>query len=156
MVFRKSLVVHEIIRRRWSALSSQSELKMANILKFFKKNKELPKVSKMLLDVAREYIAMGDDIEDKQQYLNGAVSAWNIACLKGKEREVALKKYRKRYRQMNPSHTKRDCNEAVENIRNLISRKDELYSDVSVQIAHATIETINNQDHVTVASVKLR
>jgi hypothetical protein len=129
---------------------------MANILKFFKKNKELPKVSKMLLDVAREYIAMGDDIEDKQQYLNGAVSAWNIACLKGKEREIALKKYRKRYRQMNPSHTKRDCNEAVENIRNLISRKDELYSDVSVQIAHATIETINNQDHVTVASVKLR
>jgi len=80
---------------------------MANILKFFKKNKELPKVSKMLLNVAREYIAMGDDIEDKQQYLNGAVSAWNIACLKGKEREVALKKYRKRYRQMNPSHTKR-------------------------------------------------
>ncbi len=110
----------------------------------------------MLLDVAREYIAMGDDIEDKQQYLNDAVSAWNIACLEGKEREVALKKYRKRYRQMNPSHTKRDCNEAVENIRLLISRKDELYSDVCVQIAHATIETIENQDHVTVASVKLR
>jgi len=64
---------------------------MKNILKFLKKKEKLPKVSKMLLDVASEYIAMGEDIEDKQQYLNGAVSAWNIACLRGNARETALK-----------------------------------------------------------------
>ena len=120
------------------------------MLKLFKKKEKLPKVSKMLLNVASEYIAMGEDIEDKQQYLNGAVSAWNIACLRGKDREAAIKKYRKQYRKMNPSHTKRDINEALENIQLLIDRKDNLYSDVSVQIAHATIETINNKDHVTV------
>jgi glycerol-3-phosphate cytidylyltransferase-like family protein len=45
-----------------------------------KKSKER-KVSEMVLNFAGDYIAMGDDIEDKQQYLNGAVSAWNIACL---------------------------------------------------------------------------
>ena len=129
---------------------------MKNILKFFKKKEKLPKVSKMLLDVASEYIAMGEDIEDKQQYLNGAVSAWNIACLRGKAREAAIKKYLKQYRQMNPSHTKRDINEALENIQLLIDRKDKFYSDVSIQITHATIETINNKDHVTVASVKIR
>jgi hypothetical protein len=39
---------------------------MKNILKFFKKKEKLPKVSKMLLDVASEYIAMGEDIEDKK------------------------------------------------------------------------------------------
>lgn len=110
----------------------------------------------MLLDVASEYIAMGEDIEDKQQYLNGATSAWNIACLGGKEREAAIKKYRKQYRKMNTSHTRRDINEALENIQLSINRKDSLYSDVSVQIAHATIETINNKDHVTVASVKVQ
>ena len=78
------------------------------MLKLFKKKEKLPKVSKMLLNIASEYIAMGEDIEDKQQYLNGAVSAWNIACLRGKDREAAIKKYRKQYRKMNPSHTKRD------------------------------------------------
>ena len=57
---------------------------------------------------------------------------------------------------MNPSHTKRDINEALENIQLLIDRKDKLYPDVYVQITHATLETINNQDHVTVASVNLR
>jgi len=128
---------------------------MINPLKLFKK-KRRPKISAMLLDVASEYIAMGVGIEEKQQNLNGAVSAWNIACLKGKEREAALKRYRKQYRKLNPSHTKRDVNDALENIHILVSRKDKIYSDVSVQIAHATIETIKNQDHVTVAAVKIR
>ena len=128
---------------------------MKNILKYFKKKEKLPKVSKMLLDVASEYIAMGEDIEDKQQYLNGAVSAWNIACLRGDAREAAIKKYRKQYRRMNPSHTKRGIKEALENIQLLIDRKDKFYPDVSIQITHATIETINNKDHVTVASVKM-
>jgi len=73
---------------------------MKNMLKLFKKKEKLPKVSKMLLNVASEYIAMGEDIEDKQQYLNGAVSAWNIACLRGKDREAAIKKYRKQYRKI--------------------------------------------------------
>jgi hypothetical protein len=129
---------------------------MKNMLKLFKKKEKLPKVSKMLLDVASEYIAMGEDIEDKQQYLNGAVSAWNIACLSGEERKAALKKYLKQYKRMNPSHTKREVNDAFENIQLLIDHKDKLYPDVYVQIAHATIETINNKDHVTVASVNLR
>ena len=109
----------------------------------------------MLLDVASEYIAMGEDIEDKQQYLNGAVSAWNIACLRGNARKAAIKKYRKQYRRMNPVHTKRDIKDALENIQLLIDRKDKFYPDVSIQISHATIETINNKDHVTVASVKI-
>ena len=80
----------------------------------------------MLLDVASEFIAMGEDIEDKQQYLNGAVSAWNIACLRGKERDAAIQRYRKQYRKMNPSLNKREINEDLENIQLLIDRKDKL------------------------------
>lgn len=110
----------------------------------------------MLLDVASEYIAMGEDIEDKQQYLNGAVSAWNIACLRGKGRDAAIKRYRKQYQKMNPSLTKRDINEDLDNIQLLIDRKDKLYPDISIQITHAAIETKNNKDHVTVASVEIR
>ena len=53
-----------------------------------------------------------------------------------------MKKYRKQYRRMNPSHTKRDIKEALENIQLLIDHKDKFYPDVSIQIAHATIETI--------------
>ena len=61
--------------------------------RLFKKRTSVSKVSEMLMDVAREYIALGEDIEEKQQLLNGAASAWNIACLAKKERERSMKKY---------------------------------------------------------------
>ena len=99
---------------------------------------------------------MGDDQADKQEYLNGAVSAWNIACLKTSKRKKALQQYRKIYRKLNPTHTKRDCDEALDNIRLLIKRKNELYPQDRIQIAHAKIVTIGNKDHVTVTSVRLR
>jgi len=127
-----------------------------SILNLFRKKPKGPKVSKMLLDIAGEYIAMGDDQADKQEYLNGAVSAWNIACLESSKRTKALKEYHMNYRQLNPSHTKRDCNDALEHIQLLIKRKNELYPEARIQIAHAKIETRGDQDHVTVASVRLR
>ena len=129
---------------------------MINISKLFTGKPKGPKVSKMLLDVAGEYIAMGDDQADKQEYLNGAVSAWNIACLKSSKRKKALQEYRRTYSQMNPSHTRRDCDDAVDNIKLLVKRKNELYPETRMQIAHAKIKTRGNQDHVTVASVRLR
>ena len=53
-----------------------------------------------------DYIAMGDDIEEKQQYLNSAVSAWNIACLDEEARKRSIKKYMTEYRKLNKSSTK--------------------------------------------------
>jgi len=122
----------------------------------FSKRHKGPKVSKMLLAVAGDYIAMGEDLEDKQQYLNSAVSAWNIACLDSASREKALRQYRKSYRRLNPSHTHRDCADVEENLRLLISKKDKLYPKVRIQIAGATIEEQDGQERVTVASVRMR
>lgn len=109
----------------------------------------------MLLDVAREYIAMGDNLEGKQQYLNGAVSAWNIACLDPTRREKELKKYCQGCRRLNHSQTPRDSADIMENMRLLIRRKEELYPDVRIQIAEAVIEEQDGQYHVTVVSVSL-
>ncbi len=129
---------------------------MLNVFKLFGKKPKGPKISKMLLDVAGEYIAMGDDQADKQEYLNGAVSAWNVSCLESRKRKKALKEYRKNYQQLNPSHTDRDCDDALDNIKLLIKRKNELYPHEHIQIAHAEIVTRGNKDHVTVASVRVR
>jgi len=128
---------------------------MFNIFKLFGRKPKGPKISKMLLDVAGEYIAMGDDQADKQECLNGAVSAWNISCLESRKRKKALKEYRKTYQQLNPSHTNPDCDDALDNIKLLIKRKNELYPQERIQIAHAKIITKGNKDHITVASVRL-
>ena len=80
----------------------------------------------MVLNFAGDYIAMGDDIEDKQQYLNGAVSALNIACLDEKARRRSIKKYMAEYRKLNPTQIKRDFRDVEENLRLLIDQKEKL------------------------------
>jgi hypothetical protein len=55
--------------------------------RLFKRKPKQKKVSEMLMDVAGDFHAIGEDITEKQELLNAAVSAWNIACLKGLKRQ---------------------------------------------------------------------
>lgn len=136
------------MRRRWQI----------NIIlglgKVMNKGKAEPKMSMLLLDVAKDFIAMGEDIEEKQEYLNCAASSWNIACLPEKKQKRAIKKYIKSYQRLNPSFTKADLKHEEENIRLLIKKKIELYPDVNKQLANVIIKEINGQNHVTVASIR--
>ena len=121
--------------------------------KLFKKRASKPKVSEMLMDVAREYVVMGEDIEEKQQLLNGAASAWNIACLGKKERERSIKKYLRKYKKMNPHQTKEEYRNVEEDLKLLIKVKDRLYPDIKVQVAHAEVKENGEKLHVTVISI---
>ena len=107
----------------------------------------------MVLNFAGDYIVMGDDVEEKQQYLNGAVSAWNIACLDEKDRKRSIKKYMTKYRKLNPMQSKRDYRDVEKDLWLLIQQKENLYPDVRTQIIDAKIEEINGKNHITVASV---
>jgi len=110
----------------------------------------------MVLDFAGDYIGLGEDIEEKQQYLNGAVSAWNIACLDEKDRKPAIKKYMSQYRKFNPKHTKRELRAAKADFKLLIKQKEKLYPEVRIQIVDAQIQEIDGKNHVTVASLNIR
>ena len=124
--------------------------------RFLSRRPSKPKLSEMVLGFAGDYIAMGDSIEEKQEYLTGAVSAWNIACLDKKERDRAIQRYMAEYRKLNPSHSKQDFRDAEEDLRLLIKQKDKLYPAVRVQIVNAHIEQIDGKDHVTVMSLSLK
>jgi hypothetical protein len=123
----------------------------------FKRNKsKRKKMSEMVLDFAGDYIAMGDDIEEKQQYLNSAVSAWNIACLDEKAQKRLIKKYMAEYRKLNPTQSKRDFRDVEEDLILLIKQKTKLYPEERVQIVDAHIQEINGKNHVTVASLNIK
>ena len=66
------------------------------------------KTSAMLLDVAADYVAHGEGTGHKRQLLNGAVSAWNIACLPAARRNSAFRKFIREYRRMNSAQTRQD------------------------------------------------
>ena len=112
-----------------------------------------PKLSEMLLKVAGDYIALGEDVEDKQQLLYGAVSAWNIACLPTSAQDRALMKFMTEYKKMNPALTPQDFVDVEQDMRNRIRHKCLVFPDVNVQIVNANLEEIDGKMHVTVASV---
>jgi hypothetical protein len=122
--------------------------------RLFNRKSKQKKVSEMLLDVAGNFLAIGENITEKQELLNGAVSAWNIACLKGDKRQQAIKKFMKEYKKLNPTFTK-NYKDEEENIRLLIRQKDELYPDVNVQIVNAIIHERDGQNHITVVSATM-
>lgn len=113
-------------------------------------------MSEMVLEFAGDYIAMGEDIEEKQQYLNSAVSAWNIACLDEKVQKSSIKKYMAEYRKLNPTQSKRDFRDVEEDLILLIKQKTKLYPEERVQIVDAHIQEINGKNHVTVASLNIK
>lgn len=125
-------------------------------MKLTRKTKpEKEKVSAMILKVAEGYIDMGETVEEKENYLRSACSAWNIGCMTGKKRENDLKHYIKTYKKINKAD-KEDCKSLEEDLRKLIKRKDELYPDVNnIQVVDSKIERKNGQDHVMVASMKI-
>jgi len=124
------------------------------MIKLFSKRASKPKVSEMLMNVAGDYLAMGADIEEKQELLNGTASAWNIACLERRERERAIKTYMRKYKKMNPHHSKQDYRDTEGDLKLLIKEKDRLYPDVKVQVATAEVKEIGEKLHVTVMSIK--
>ena len=113
------------------------------------------KISEMLLKVAGSFIHMGENIEQKQEQLNCAASAWNIACLKQENRDSAIKKYMDEYKRLNPTFSENDFKDAEENLHLLIKQKNKLYPDFHKQIISAEIREIDGKTHVTVASMKM-
>lgn len=110
----------------------------------------------MVLRFAGDYIAMGEDIEDKQQYLNSAVSAWDIACLDENSRKRSIKRYMAEYRKLNPMQNKRVYRDVEKDLRLLIKQKEKFYPDVRIQIVGADVQEINGKTHVTVATLDIK
>lgn len=110
----------------------------------------------MVADFAGDYIALGEDIEEKQQYLNGVVSAWNIACLDEKSRKRSIKKYMTEYRKLNPTQSKRDFRDVEEDLRLLITQKEKLCPEVRTQILDAQIKEISGKNHLTIATLNTK
>ena len=51
------------------------------------------KISEMIINYASDYIRLGDTIDQKQSYLNGACAAWNISLLPAAKRKDAVDKF---------------------------------------------------------------
>lgn len=113
------------------------------------------KISEMVGDFAGDYISLGDDIQEMQQYLHAAISTWNTACLDKKDRPRLIKFYMKSYRKINPGQNKKNYQGVEDDFKLLIKQKIKLYPDVDVQIIDAQIEEVYGKTHIKVASLNI-
>ncbi len=101
-----------------------------------------PKIKMSVIsEYASDYINMGENTEERQSYLNGACTAWNIAILDENHREGALRGAIDGYKKMNPGTD--NVENFEHNLRILIQKKLETFSEIKKVIIDAMIEPIS-------------
>lgn len=109
------------------------------------------KMSELIAEYASDYINMGESTEERQSYLNGACSAWNIAVLPEHLREEALSRNVAEYKRMNPGVD--DADDLEDDLRKLIQKKLQMFPGVKKVIIEASIEPISDTKYrILVAS----
>jgi len=111
------------------------------------------KISEMVATFASDYINMGEMMEKKQNYLNSACTAWNIAILDERERSTRLEEYLSLYQRLNP-----DVNDVAkfrEDMELLIKEKLRLFPHVKKVIMSAEIIEVDEKQIVSVASTTM-
>ena len=121
---------------------------MKKIKKRIKKKKDVIfntspkiKISEFIKEYASDYINMGNTMEERQSYLNGACCAWNIAILPENLREKALKNNLEEYKKVNPGID--DSEDFLHDMRLLVNKKNQMFPEVKKAIVDAFIEPIN-------------
>jgi hypothetical protein len=109
------------------------------------------KMSELIGEYASDYINMGESTEERQSYLNGACSAWNIAVLPEHLREEALSRNIAEYKRMNPGVD--DADDLEDDLGKLIQKKLQMFPGVKKVIIEASIEPISGTKYrILVAS----
>jgi hypothetical protein len=117
------------------------------------KLKQNLKLSEMVINFAGDYIDLGETLESKQSYLNGACIAWNISLLPEGERKDAIDFFIEQYKTSNPGID--DTENVRKDIETLIEEKLQLYPNERRGIVNAKIvEDANGKRHVIVASTR--
>ncbi len=108
-------------------------------------------MSELISEYASDYINMGEDTEERQNYLNGACTAWNIANLDEKHREEALRHAIDSYKKTNPGRN--DVENFEHDLRILIKKKVEMFPEIRKVIINAMIEPISETKYqINIAS----
>ena len=113
------------------------------------------KISEMVIAFAEDYIQLGETIVQKQNYLNAACAAWNIAVLPKTQRTFALENFLKEYRIDNPNATDTEIESVRHDMELLIRKKLRQFPNVKRAIVKARITEGEEKDRITVISKRI-
>ena len=99
------------------------------------------RMSELIEKYASDYINMGDNTEERQSFLNGACTAWNIALLPAHLREEALRRSIEEYKRINPGVD--DADNFGHDLQILVQKKLQMFPGVKKLIVNAMVEPIS-------------
>jgi hypothetical protein len=113
------------------------------------------KMSEMISEMAAGFLWVANTIEQRQNRLNAACSAWNMACRSTEVRQYQLEEYRKSYLRFNPATSPTALANIVKDMESLIERKLKMFPEDQRQIVSAKVVMVGNKYRIEVASAKL-
>jgi hypothetical protein len=113
-------------------------------------------MSEMISEMARGFLGVGDTIGERQNRLNAACTAWNMACGSPEIRRRQLEQYREGYLRFNPATSPSDLANILKDTELLIERKLKLFPDDLRQIVSATVIKVGTVYRIEVASATLQ
>ena len=103
------------------------------------------KISKMIIDVAGQFIEMVESAEERQTHLDIACAAWNISILPKNKMDKEYKKY---FKKMKKKLNDPQLIKYFEmDLNGLIEAKIVLYPNEKKKIVSALIENINSDQY---------
>ncbi len=113
------------------------------------------KMSEMISEMAAGFLGVGDTIGERQNRLNAACTAWNMACGSPEIRQRQLEQYRQGYLQFNPATSSAALANILKDMESLVERKLNLFPDDKRQIVDAKVVKVGNNFRIEVASATL-
>jgi hypothetical protein len=114
------------------------------------------KMSEMISEMAAGFLGVGDTIGERQNRLNAACSAWNMACGSPDARQRQLEQYKEGYLRFNPATSPGDLANTLKDMELLIERKLKMFPDDKRQIVSARVVKVGNVYRIEVASATLQ
>ncbi len=103
------------------------------------------KMSEMISEMAVDFLGVGNTIGERQNRLNAACTAWNMACGSPKVRQRQLEQYKEGYLRFNPATSPDDLANILKDMESLIERKLKMFPDDHRQIVSARVVMVGKE-----------
>ncbi len=113
------------------------------------------KMSEMISEMAAGFLGVGNTLEERQNRLNAACTAWNLSCVSPEVRQRRLEQYKEGYLRSNPGTSSAYLANIIKDMESLIARKLKMFPDDHRQIVSARVVSVENGFRIEVASATL-
>jgi hypothetical protein len=114
------------------------------------------KMSEMISEMAAGFLWVGDTLGERQNRLNAACTAWNMAGGSPEVRQRQLEQYKEGYIRFNPATSPGDLANILKDMELLIERKLKMFPDDKRQIVSAKVVMVGKNYRIEVASATLQ